>query len=94
MLAAALLHLAGLARVQDEVPIDVSGSLPNLVRFGLAMSQAMFTILWRLGYDVPTLTQSASCGCGQSKFKVNGVPIGRFKYHCTIRQNLCKKALR
>jgi len=37
------------------------------------------------------LTQSASCACGQSTFKVDGVPIGRFKCHCTICQNLYKK---
>ena len=37
------------------------------------------------------LTQSASCGCGQSKFEVNGAPIGRFICHCTICQNLYKK---
>ncbi len=37
------------------------------------------------------LTQSAACGCGQSKFNVDGVPIGRFKCHCTICQSLYKK---
>ncbi len=36
------------------------------------------------------LTQSASCGCGQSKFEVDGVPIGRFICHCTICQSLYK----
>ena len=37
------------------------------------------------------LTQTASCQCGQSIFKVDGTPIGRFKCHCTICQTLYKK---
>ncbi len=37
------------------------------------------------------LTQTASCGCGQSTFKVDGVPIARFKCHCTICQSFCQK---
>jgi hypothetical protein len=37
------------------------------------------------------LTQTASCECGQSRFKVDGVPVARFKCHCTICQSLYKK---
>lgn len=37
------------------------------------------------------LTQAATCGCGVSKFNVDGVPIARFKCHCTICQSLYKK---
>jgi hypothetical protein len=37
------------------------------------------------------LTQTASCSCGKSTYKIDGVPIGRFKCHCTICQNLYKK---
>jgi hypothetical protein len=37
------------------------------------------------------LTQVASCGCGASKFAIDGVPIARFKCHCTICQSLSKQ---
>ena len=37
------------------------------------------------------LTQHAACECGTSRFKVDGVPLARFKCHCTICQSLYRQ---
>jgi hypothetical protein len=39
-----------------------------------------------------SVDQSCACPCGQSTFRVRGVPVSRFLCHCTICQSVYKQA--
>lgn len=39
----------------------------------------------------PPWNQPCACGCGESRFALNGPPISRFLCHCTICQSLYRE---